>query len=109
MVDRFLDALLAPGPDAPPETIERAREEYRPAAVRGLQRTLVLQTIAEQADLEATPQEVAARIEQLAARAGRSAAEIRRRLERSGELRELSRRITEEKVFEHLEGLSEIE
>lgn len=109
MVERFLEALLSPAPDAAPEAVQRAREEYRPAAVRSIRRTLVIQTVAEQAGLQATAEEVAARVEAMATRLSRPAAEVRRHLERSGELQELSRRITEEKVFEHLKGLSTIE
>ncbi|MGH7546405.1 MAG: trigger factor [Gemmatimonadota bacterium] len=109
MVERFLDTILQPAQDAPPEAVARAREEYRPAAVRGIQRTLVIQSVAERSGLRASAEEVTARVESLAKRVGRPAPEVRRHLERSGELQELTRRITEEKVFEHLESLSTIE
>jgi trigger factor len=108
MVRRSLDALLRPPADAPPEALERVRERYRPAALRGIKKTLVVQRVAELQGLEATPEEVDARVAELARRAGRSVEEVRRRLERAGELRELRRRITEEKVLAYLEGLSTV-
>jgi trigger factor len=109
MVQRFLDSILQAAPDAPTDAVQRAREEYRPAAVRGIRRTLLIQTIAEREGLQATAEEIDAKVESLAKRLDRPVTEVRRRLERSGELKELSRRITEEKVFAHLETLSAIE
>ncbi len=109
MVDRYLDALLRAAPDADPESVRRVRERYRPAAVRGIKRTLVIQRVAEDTGFRATREEVDARVAEWAERSGRRAAELRRELERAGELQEVSRRITEEKVFRHLESLSKIE
>lgn len=109
MVRRYLDTLLVPAGDADPEALERARARYRPAAVWGIKRTLVVQRVADDAALNATPEEVSARVEALAARAGTPVAEARRHLEQSGGLREIARRITEEKVFEHVASLSTIE
>lgn len=109
MVRRYLDTLLAPAPDADPEAVERARARYRPAAIRGIKRTLVVQRIADDAGLHATPQDVNARLEALARRTGTPVADVHRHLERSGGLREIARRITEDKVFEHLASLSSIE
>jgi FKBP-type peptidyl-prolyl cis-trans isomerase (trigger factor) len=65
--------------------------------------------VAEDQDFEATNAEVQERLQEIAKRAGRPVAEVRSRLAKSGELRDIERRITEEKVFGFLREQSEIE
>ncbi|UCC82078.1 MAG: trigger factor [Gemmatimonadota bacterium] len=109
MIERYLDALVGPPPeDADPDMADQAREQARPAAEWGIRRTLVIQRVAEDQGLEATKEDVQERLQQLAKRMGRQPGEVRARMAKSGELRELERRITEEKVFEYLKEQSEI-
>ena len=109
MVDRYIEALIGPPPeDADPEVVDKAHEEARPAAVWGIKKTLILQHLIEDQGFEATRQEVEERLQAIAKGTGRPLGEIRARLAKSGELRELERRIAEDKVYEYLRGQSEI-
>ncbi len=109
MIERYLDALVGPPPeDADPDLVDRAREQARPAAEWGIKRTLIIQRVAEDEGLEATKEDVQERLQELAKRMGRQAGEVRARMAKSGELRDLERRITEEKVFAYLKEQSEI-
>ncbi len=109
MIERYVGALVGPPPaDADPELVERAREQARPAAEWGIRRTLIIQRIAEEHGLEATKQEVQDRLQALAKRVGKQAGEVRARMAKSGELRDLERHLTEEKVFSYLKEQSEI-
>ncbi len=109
MIERYVNALIGPPPeDADPELVDRAREQARPAAEWGIKRTLIIQQVAEDHDLEATKEEVQERLQTIAKRTGKQVGEIRARLAKTGELRDLERRITEEKVFEYLREQSEI-
>ncbi len=109
MVERYVDAMIgSPPEDADPEVVAKAREEARPAALWGIKRTLILQEVARDQGIEATREEVQERLQRLAKRSGRPLSEIRARLTKSGELRDIERRIVEEKVFEFLRESSEI-
>ncbi len=110
MIERYVDAVIGPPPEgADPEVVEKARAEARPAAVWGIKRTLVLQRVARDEGFEATREEVQERLQRLAKRAGRPVGEIRARMAKSGELRDLESRIVEEKVLRHLREQSQIE
>lgn len=109
MIERYLDALVGPPPeDADPELVDKAREQARPTAEWGIKRTLIIQRVAEDQGLEATKEEVQERLQELAKRMGRQVGELRARMAKSGDLRDLERRITEEKVFKYLKEQSEI-
>jgi trigger factor len=110
MVERYVDALVGAPPEggADPDIVTKARDEARPAAEWGIKRTLILQRVAEEQDLQASREEVQERLENLAKQTGRSASEVRTRLAKSGDLRDLERRITESKVFKYLKEQSEI-
>lgn len=114
MVERYLDHMTGhshgDGRDEhehSPEELERLnqmRAGLRPQAERGLKRMMVVERIAEQEGLQATQDEVDARVEELAERHGRSPSEVWIQLEKSGQLEQLEREITEDKVFEYLKG-----
>jgi trigger factor len=110
MVDRYAAALVGQPPEGTdPDLVTKALEEARPSAEWGIKRTLVIQQIAADQGFEATKEEVQKRVEDIAKAAGRPVGEIRGRLAKSGELRDLEHRITEQKVFEFLREQSEIE
>jgi trigger factor len=108
MVDRFIRAALGNPGDMPPETWERARQELRPGAVRGVKRHVVVSRVAESESLASTPEEVDARIEEIAQRGGTTPADVYSRLQRAGQIERLEREITEEKVFEFLKARSDV-
>jgi len=90
---------------------QRARfaADFRPVAEASVRRDLIIETVAEQANLAATSETVAARIAEVARRRGETPAAVRAALEKAGRLRELERSITEENVFTHLLGQSTVE
>jgi trigger factor len=113
MVERYLDYMTghshADGEQhnhTPEEEarLQQVRTGLRPQAELGLKRMLVVDRVAEQEGLQATQDEIDARVEELAARHERSASEVWLQLEKSGQLEALEREITEEKVFEHLKS-----
>jgi trigger factor len=110
MVDRYVDALVGQPPEgADPDLVAQTRDEARPAAEWGIKRTLILQRVAEDQGFEVSREEVQAKVEEIAKRAGRSVGEVRGRLAKSGELRDIERRLSDEKVYEFLREQSEIE
>jgi trigger factor len=118
MVDRYLDHMTGhshgDGKDQhqhTPEEDERlaqVREGLRPQAEWGLKRMLVIERLAEQEGLQATQDEIDARVEKLAESHGRTPSEVWLQLEKSGQLEVLEREITEGKVFEHLKSQNTI-
>lgn len=109
MVTRYLEQVIRPRKQDDPEKIAELRESARPAAQQAIRRMLLIERIAEEEGLHAEKDEVEARFEELAARHGRSAREIREQLKKEGRDREVEEQITEEKVFRYLESLSTIE
>jgi trigger factor len=109
MVEGYLDGIVQPREGADPARVAEVREAARPAAEETIRRMLVIERVAEMEGLQATPEEVDARVEELASRAGKPVNEVRRQLARSNRLEALANEITEDKVFEYLKGLSTIE
>jgi trigger factor len=109
MVNRYLEHMLGHDPDRPhthtPEQdaqIAQASVVLRPQAEWSLKRMLILERLAESEGLNATQDEIDARVEALAQQHNRNPSEIWLQLEKSGQLEMLEREITEEKVFQHL-------
>ena len=113
LVERYLDHMTghshAEGHDhhhTPEEEaqIERVRTGLRPQAEWNLKRMMVVDRVAEQEGLNATQDEIDARVEEIAARHDQSPSEVWIQLEKSGQLETLEREITEDKVFEFLKS-----
>ncbi|MBW3655331.1 MAG: hypothetical protein KY444_04440, partial [Gemmatimonadetes bacterium] len=112
MVERYLDYMTGDVPDESGKRRARGGEEeerishlrtfMRPQAEAGLRRMMVVEHLADREGLRATADDVDARVEQLAEKAGRSPSDVWVELERSGQMQALESEITEEKVFEHL-------
>lgn len=83
--------------------------EFQPVAEAQVRRDLILDWIVEHHDLRATPAELDQRLEELAARRGMPASELRASLEKAKRLRDLERGLTEEKVFAFLLPQSTVE
>lgn len=109
MVERYLDRVIEAPEDADPAQLEEARRQVRRAAERQIKHQLVLDTLIEGEGLEATEDELEAKVAELAERRGVSRAEARKRLARQGGLDELRRRIAVEKVFDWLLTRSTVE
>ena len=88
--------------------MDEAGKEARPAAEWGIKRQLIIQRVAQDQGFDATRDEIQDRVAVLAKRMGRPIPEVRARLSKSGELRDIERAIVEEKVFAFLREQSEI-
>lgn len=109
MVERYLDRVIDASEDADPSQLEEARRQVRPVAERQIKHQLVLDTLIEREGLQATGDELDAKIAEIAGRGGVSPAEARKRLARRGGLEELRRRIAVEKAFDWLLPKSTVE
>jgi len=108
MVKQYLDQMIRPRKGDDPAKIEEMKQAVRPQAVQGLRRLMLIDRIAEMEGLRALPEEVDARIAELAGRFNKSAGEIRAQFQKSGRLAEIEEQITEDKVFEYLKSLSDV-
>jgi trigger factor len=108
LVDQYLDSLLQAPEDADPEELAQAKEQARPAAEYGVRRMLVIDRIAELEGLNATQEDIEARVREIAEENGLEVSQVRRELGRSGRLQALASDLTEKRVFEYLKSLSTI-
>ena len=101
MVDRMLHSLLH-AYEVGHDKAEQFNAEFRPVAAAQVRRELLLSAVAEQKELKATEAEVDARIARIAEQRKATPAQIYTSLEQAKRLPELTRSITEEKVFDFL-------
>ncbi len=93
----------------PDDQLERFTAEFRPVAERQVMRDLIVDHVAEQEQLQATEEDLDGRIEEIAQRRSTEPAKVYASLQKSNQLREIERGITEEKVFAHLLAKSTVE
>jgi trigger factor len=93
----------------PEERLPEFAQEFRPVAEAQVRRDLILDWVVEHHGLRATEAELDARLQEVAARSGKTAAELRASLEKAKRLRDLERGLTEEKVFTFLVSQSTVE
>jgi trigger factor len=108
MVDQYLERLMPTREGSNPERIAEARQAMRPAAEQAIKRMLVIERVAELESLQATPSEMDARLDEVAARYGQPVGEVRKQMQKAGQLHALEDEITEEKVFAYLKSLSTV-
>ena len=109
MVDRYLDAVAADGPEGtPPEKVEEMKAAVRPRAANAVRTMLAVESLARANDLVATPLEVSERIDEIARRNGVKPETVEAQLRRNGRMESLEHEMTEGKVFEFLKQQSEI-
>ena len=108
MVEHHVKRFLVARGEFTEEEEARIGEQMRPQVIEGLRHQLVIERVAASEQIGASPEEIDARVEALAADADISIREMYRRLGKSGQLRRIERAITEKKVFEYLEARSEI-
>jgi trigger factor len=109
MVQSYLERVMPEREGGDAAQLQAMRQQMWPAAAQALKRMLVLERVAELEALRATPAELDARIDELTARLGRPRGEILAQLRKSGRLDELEQEITEDKVFDYLKSLSEVQ
>jgi trigger factor len=93
----------------PEDRLAEFAQEFRPVAEAQVRRDLILDWVVEHHGLRATEAELDARLQEIAARSGKTAAELRASLEKAKRLRDLERGLTEEKVFTFLLSQSTVE
>jgi trigger factor len=110
LVERAL-AAYAQAYGIPEDRFGDFARELRPAAEAQVQRDMILDWVVEQHGLRATEGELEQRLQELAARRGVPAAELRASLEKAQRnwLRDLERGLTEQKVFAFLLSQSTVE
>jgi len=108
MVDHYIRSVVGGSRELSDEELTAARSELGERATYAVKRHLVVSRIAEAEGLQATPEEVDLRIEELAERNGVSPADLYTRLQKSGQIDQLEVEITEGKVFDLLISRSEI-
>ena len=107
LVRRALSAY-AQSYQVPDDQLERFTSEFRPIAERQVLRDLIIDHVAKDADLAATEADVDERIEELARRRDTEPAKLYASLQKSKQLPEIERGLTEERVFTHLIEQSEV-
>lgn len=113
MVDRYVEAVIDDQVgdqkgNIPPEQLQEIRGNIRSDAEHSVKRMLVLDRIAESHGLQATEDDVDARIEGIAEKNDTDAAKVYATLQKQGRLEVVERELTERKVFEFLKEQSEI-
>ena len=98
MVERALQAF-AYAYQIPEAQYDTFTAQFRPIAMRQVQRDLILNAVGEKEGLRATEAELDERIAAMAAARGVSPAEVYKSLEEAKRLPEMERSLTEEKVF----------
>lgn len=108
LVDRYVKQVLGDADEMTEERLAEASARIRPQAERAVKRALIIDRIAETQGIRATEDEVDARVEAIAENNDTSPSKVYAQLQKAGRLSSLEREITEEKVFEFLEGESKI-
>jgi trigger factor len=93
----------------PEEERERFSTEFRSMAERQIRRDLVIETIAERENLQATEKDLDDRISEQAEKRGINPGQLYAQLEKGGRLKEIERSLTEDKVFEWLLAKNEVQ
>ncbi|HEX2166401.1 MAG TPA: trigger factor [Longimicrobiales bacterium] len=109
MVRGYLDQMMPAREGADPEKLEELRMQMWPMAEVALKRSMVVDRVAEMEALRPTSAEMDARIDEMAERMGRPRREVIAQMHKGGQLDQLEQEITEEKVFDYLKSLSEIQ
>lgn len=109
MVRSYLERAIPSREGADPEKFEEMRMQMWPAAEQALKRSLIVERIAEMEALRPGSADMDARIDGMAERMGRPRGEVIAQLRKAGRLDELEQELTEEKVFDYLKSLSEIQ
>lgn len=109
MVRGYLDQMMPSREGADPQKLEELRTQMWPMAETALKRSMVVDRIAEMEALRPTAAEMDARIDEMAERMGRPRGEVIAQMRKAGRLDQLEQEITEEKVFDYLKSLSDIQ
>jgi trigger factor len=107
LVERVLGAY-ARAYEVPEDRLQQFAQEFAPVAEAQVRRDLILDHVAEKENLRSTEQELDQRVAELARRRGVEPGQLYASLQKANRLNELTRTLTEEKVFAHLLSLSTV-
>jgi trigger factor len=108
MVTRYSDQIIGDPENVDAEKIAEFREQIRPEAERAVKRILVIERLAEVQSLQASDDDIDARIEEIAEANNTEPAKVYAELQKAGRLETMERELTENAVFGFLMGQSEI-
>ena len=108
MVDRYAESILGEQPGLDAEKKAEVMTTLRPEAERAVKRFILIDKIAQTQALEASEEELDARIEEIAQKNDTDPAKVYAELQKAGRLETLERELTETKVFDFLKAQSEI-
>lgn len=108
MVEQYLDRVIDAPDEADPEQIQEARRQFYPRAEQEVKRQMVLDRLMEREGVEATEEELDARVREIADSRDVEPDEVRRQLARQQQLDGVRRHIATEKLFERLKEQSEV-
>lgn len=108
LVSRYLDRVIDAPEDADPDKVEEARRSVRPAVERQIKRDLILDRLIEVEGFEATPEEMDARLAEIAEQNDLSQAEVRSRLAREKRLDTVRRELAVKKAVDFLKRESNV-
>jgi FKBP-type peptidyl-prolyl cis-trans isomerase (trigger factor) len=108
LVERVL-AMYAQAYEVPEDRWQQFAQEFQSVAESQVRRDLVLDYVVETQNLRATEAELDQKIQELAEKRGMPPAQLYASLEKAKRLRDVSRSITEEKVFAYLLSQSTVE
>jgi trigger factor len=109
MVRNYLAQMMPAREGTDEERMEEMRMQMWPAAEAALKRSIVMDRVAELEGLRATAGELEARIDEMAQRMGRPRGEVVGQLRKANRLDELEQEVTEQKVFDYLKSISDIQ
>jgi len=107
MVQRML-AGLAQNYQIPDDQLEKFTSEMTPIAEQQVKRNLIIDHVAETENLVASEEDLDEKVENIANSRNVPPGQVYASLQKSGQLPELERGITEEKVFDYLMGQSTV-
>jgi len=108
MVNATLERMI-PQSEVRGEEMASLRESLVPMARKQVQRQLIIERLIERENLEATPEELDAKVTELAKRAGEDSGTFRRKLRKEGGLRSLAHQVAADKALAYLRSRSTVE
>ena len=108
MVARYAESVIGDTSQIPPDKLADFREQIRPEAERAVKRILVIDRVAEARGLNASDDDIDARVEEIAEANNTDAAKVYAELQKAGRIETLERELTEKAVFDFLMEQSEI-
>lgn len=109
MIERYMESVLGDTSKLQPEVVAQTKESLRPEAEKTVKRILVVERVAEVQGLRATEDELDEKVQEIAEKNEMKPGQVYSQLQKSGNLENLERDITETKVWDFLQSQSTIQ